>query len=81
VGFTESTDFYVTPDAFQRESGGGHDGFIFMIDYPAYLLGLDEIHENPLPTEREPPPVLVPYILLIASIAAWTLIMRRYFSR
>lgn len=81
VGFTESTDFYVTADAHQRESGGSHEGFIFMIDYSAYLFGLEEIHENPLPTEREPPPFLVPYILLIASIAVWMLIMRRYFSR
>jgi hypothetical protein len=81
VGFTESTDFYVTHHAYQRESGGSHEGFIFMIDYTAYLNGLDEIHENPLPTERVPPPVLVSYLLVIASITAWALIMRRYFSQ
>ncbi|UCD44146.1 MAG: hypothetical protein JSV27_08380 [Candidatus Bathyarchaeota archaeon] len=78
VGNTHSTDFPVTEDALQRGMRGYQDGFVFKIDLAGYRRSAEEIRASG--SRLRTYATVVPYAVVVGSIALWFVVMRRYFG-
>ncbi|MBA7628384.1 hypothetical protein ES703_35866 [subsurface metagenome] len=79
AGNSYSTDFYTTDDAFQGVNQGGGDGFIFTLELGSYLQNVDDI-SVPNPARAKLISNIISYGIVLGSILAWAVLMRRYFQ-
>ena len=78
VGKTASPQFYVSDEAFQTTHGGAEDGYLWTMDYDAYLSGdyeLDQDGSGLSPSMRN----YLSYGFVVGVILIWYLYMRRSF--
>ena len=80
VGQTASPQFPVSEEAYQTTQSGAEDGYLWIMDYDAYLSGDIEIYQGGsgwlTPSLRN----YLAYSFIVGAIIVWALYMRRYFS-
>jgi hypothetical protein len=79
AGNSYSTDFYITDDAYQGANQGSGDGFIFTLELGSYLQNVDDI-DVPNPGRAKLISNITSYGIVLGSILAWAVLMRRYFQ-
>ena len=80
VGGTTSPRFGVSEDAYQDTIGGDRDGYLFVMDYDAYLSGDHDLDQGDSGGLSRSMSNYLAYGFVVGVIIVWYLYMRRNFS-
>ena len=80
VGQTSSAQFPVTDDAYQGTLNGAQDGFLWVLDYDAYLSGEHASDSNGSDSLGPSLRLYLSYGVVIGAIALWYVYVKRSFT-